>query len=123
LTPSQKEKERSSADKSQRQQQPTTATSTTATSDTEQATTASNSKRQSHGGGSEKAPVPENCFYEERPVFDQWSRSFNGTVPFTNMSDPLRKHPWKIAIARIFRSFLEKKAATEEQASTLLASS
>ena len=33
----------------------------------------------------EAAPVPENCFYQEYPVFDQWSRSELGLEPWPKM--------------------------------------
>jgi hypothetical protein len=59
------------------------------------------------------APAPQNCFYEERPVFDQWSRSFNGAVPFPNMLEPLKDNPWKQDISLVFQSLLEDKTAKQ----------
>ncbi|KAL7545229.1 hypothetical protein ACHAWF_008575 [Thalassiosira exigua] len=35
----------------------------------------------------EKAPPPRQCFYEPRPIFDQWDRSWNKAKPYPDLGD------------------------------------
>ena len=66
----------------------------------------------------EAVPDPENCFYQEYPVFDQWDRSESGLEPWTKMSSSSSQGACQKE-ARMFQSLLvatsEMNATTSQQ--------
>lgn len=59
----------------------------------------------------ENAPEPRNCFYQEYPVFDEWSNSFHGREPFPRFSDEVFKNFRKAEVQCLFKSLLIGRGA------------